>query len=77
MVLRMGHKICFNGEIWLIIPKLSLLPLLIWSTVIFLQVKIPLPDILPQCVGLYDFEVDESKEKDCLPFKKVKHLNEQ
>ena len=28
----MGHKICFYGEIWLIIPKLSLLPLLIWST---------------------------------------------
>ena len=30
----MGHKICFDGEIWLIIPKLSLLLLLIWSTVI-------------------------------------------
>ena len=29
----MGHKICFYGEIWLIIPKLSLLPLLICSTV--------------------------------------------
>ena len=29
----MGHKICFHGEIWLIIPKLSLLSLLIWSTV--------------------------------------------
>ena len=28
-----GHKICFYGEIWLIIPKL--LPLLIWSTVDF------------------------------------------
>ena len=28
----MGHKICFNGKIWKIIPKLSLLPLLIWST---------------------------------------------
>ena len=27
----MGHKICFHGEIWLIISKLSLLPLLIWS----------------------------------------------
>ena len=22
----MGHKICFDGEIWQIIPKLSLLP---------------------------------------------------
>ena len=28
----MGHKICLNGKIWKIIPKLSLLPLLIWST---------------------------------------------
>ena len=28
----MGHKTCFHGEIWLIIPKLSLLPLLIWSS---------------------------------------------
>ena len=27
-----GHKLCFYGEIWLIIPQLSLLPLLIWST---------------------------------------------
>ena len=31
-VLKMGHKKCLLGEIWLIIPKLSLLPLLIWST---------------------------------------------
>ena len=29
----MDHKICFYGEMWLIIPKLSLLPLLIWSIV--------------------------------------------
>ena len=28
----MGHKICLYQEKWLIIPKLSLLPLLIWST---------------------------------------------
>ena len=28
----MGHKICFYGEILLIIPKLSLLSPLIWST---------------------------------------------
>ena len=27
-----GRKICFNGEIWIIILKLSLLSLLIWST---------------------------------------------
>ena len=31
-VLMMGHNILLNGEIQLIIPKLSLLPLLIWST---------------------------------------------
>ena len=30
----MGHKICFYVELLLIIPKLSLLPLLIWSTAI-------------------------------------------
>ena len=29
----MGHKICFYGEIWLIIPKLALLPLPTWSIV--------------------------------------------
>ena len=29
----MDHKICLHGEIWLITPKLSLLPLPIWSTV--------------------------------------------
>ena len=34
MVLMMGHKIHFYGEIWLIILKLSLLPLLIWSAVV-------------------------------------------
>ena len=28
----MSHKICFYGEKWLIIPKLSLLPFLIWNT---------------------------------------------
>ena len=27
----MGHKICLYVEIWLIIPRLSLLPLLTWS----------------------------------------------
>ena len=27
-----SHKICFDLEIWIIIPKLSLLPLFIWST---------------------------------------------
>ena len=28
----MGHNIHFKGVIWKIIPKLSLLPLLIWDT---------------------------------------------
>ena len=32
VALMMGHKICFYGEMWLIAPKFSLLPLLIWST---------------------------------------------
>ena len=27
-----GHNICFKGEIWKIILKLSLTPLLIWGT---------------------------------------------
>ena len=31
-VLMMGHKICFYGEIYTTIPKLSLLSRLIWST---------------------------------------------
>ena len=30
----MGHKICVNEIRWVVIPKLSLLPLLVWSTVI-------------------------------------------
>ena len=36
----MGHKICFDGEIWLIIPELSLSPLFIWSTVKILQAAV-------------------------------------
>ena len=31
-VLMRSHKICSTVEMWLIIPQLSLLPLLIWST---------------------------------------------
>ena len=38
-VLMMGRKICFYGEIWLIIPKLSLLPIRTWSTVIVIVFK--------------------------------------
>ena len=29
----MGHKVCFFVKMWLIIPKSSLLPLFIWSSV--------------------------------------------
>ena len=32
MVQMRGHKVCLNGKIRKIISKLSLLPLLIWST---------------------------------------------
>ena len=32
----MGHKICFNEEIWIIIPKLSLLPFLSGALLLFL-----------------------------------------
>ena len=31
-IIMMGHKMCFYGEIWIIISKLILLPLLIWIT---------------------------------------------
>ena len=27
-----GHKICLDGKTWKIVPKLSLLSLIIWST---------------------------------------------
>ena len=33
----MGHKIYFDGEMWLIIPKLSLLLLLILSSALILH----------------------------------------
>ena len=32
LIRMMDHKICVYGEIWLIMPGLSLQPLLIWST---------------------------------------------
>ena len=34
----MGPNIGFKGAIWKIIPKLSLLPLLIWSTVLTFEI---------------------------------------
>ena len=48
----MGHKICFYGEIWLIIPKLSLL-LLIWSTATILL-------YIYECLHLSSLEAPES-----------------
>ena len=39
-VLMMGHNIHFNGEIWIIIPKLSRLPLLIWSTLLSCSLEV-------------------------------------
>ena len=50
----MGHKICFNGELWLIMRKLLLLRLLICSTVSggkHLKEKI----IVPICTCTYYF----------------------
>ena len=40
----MGHKICFYEQIWLIIPKLSLLPFL--SGALTLEVPISIDNIL-------------------------------
>ncbi|KAK3575942.1 hypothetical protein CHS0354_001145 [Potamilus streckersoni] len=36
----------------------------------YVQVIVPLPATLPQCKALYDFEMKDEKEKDCLCFKK-------
>ena len=33
-----GSQICFDGEMWIIIPKLSLLLLLIWSTALIYMI---------------------------------------
>ena len=41
--LMMDNKICFHEEIWLIIPKSSLLPLLIWSTASLHPLALSLP----------------------------------
>ena len=42
----MGHKMCSNGTIWKIIPKLSLLLLLIWSTVSGINIDLTLSDMM-------------------------------
>ena len=42
----MGHNIHFKGVIWKIIPKLSLLPHLIWTNDLLCMEKIPV-DIDP------------------------------
>ena len=48
----MGHKKCFDGDIWLIIPKLYLLLLLkcIWRTV---QSKSVINDLSVALTALY------------------------
>ena len=51
----MGLNICFYGEIWLIIPKLSLL-LLIWSTGITYTnlVSLDLAQYETSCAEVFD-----------------------
>ncbi|XP_038057876.1 E3 ubiquitin-protein ligase SH3RF1-like [Patiria miniata] len=41
----------------------------------YVQVLTPLPPDPPQCKALYDFEVNEQEEKDCLTFNKDEVLN--
>ncbi|XP_033631654.1 E3 ubiquitin-protein ligase SH3RF1-like isoform X2 [Asterias rubens] len=41
----------------------------------YVQVLTPLPPDPPQCKALYDFEVNEREEKDCLTFTKDEVLN--
>ncbi|XP_022099587.1 E3 ubiquitin-protein ligase SH3RF1-like isoform X2 [Acanthaster planci] len=41
----------------------------------YVQVLTPLPPDPPQCKALYDFEVNEEEEKDCLTFNKDEVLN--
>ena len=50
----MGHKICFYGEIWTIIPKLSLL-LHIWSTDLCYSLKLESQGFLVE-LFLKDYE---------------------
>ncbi|KAK7097516.1 E3 ubiquitin-protein ligase SH3RF3-like [Littorina saxatilis] len=40
----------------------------------YVQVLVPLPQI-PQCRALYDFQLDDEMEKDCLTFKKDQVIN--
>ena len=44
-----GHKIFLYGEIWLIIPKLSPLPLLIWSTDVYVTVRVGASILISIC----------------------------
>ncbi|XP_059155636.1 E3 ubiquitin-protein ligase SH3RF3-like isoform X2 [Physella acuta] len=40
----------------------------------FVQILVPLPHQIPQCRALYDFELKDEAEKDCLSFKKDEML---
>ena len=41
----------------------------------YAEVLTPLPPDPPQCKALYDFDVNEQEEKDCLTFLKVCEFN--
>ena len=56
----MTHKICFSEEIWIIIPKLSLL-LLIWSPEIFMNISVgTIQELLPASVKISTGNHDSS-----------------
>ena len=38
----------------------------------YVQIIHPLPASIPQCKALYDFDLKDENEKDCLSFNKVK-----
>ena len=44
----MGHKLCFCGEIWLTVTKVSQVPLFIWST-LFIAIKSVARSVNIQC----------------------------
>ena len=56
--LMMGHNICFKGAIWKIIPKLPLLPLLIWSTDWYLKVPLYIKEHSSDIFSVFYFHFD-------------------
>ena len=52
--LIMGHNICLNGEIWLIIPELCLLSIFIWSIVTMQSdVKLTLQKVVSRNLAMF------------------------